>query len=114
MYLRQRWFVLHDYMVQTGLKKAYFSDGDSSVFRNISEVVETPGRSNCSSIINIDAQKGNLYWSGAGEASVWTTEAIKDFCTFTQNMYERKAPVLATKFRGDGSSVVDMSLLWLW
>jgi hypothetical protein len=109
----QRWYILRDYMVQNGLKKAFFGDGDNSVFRNITEVCQA-GRSHCSAIINVEAQGGNMKWTSAGEASVWTVEAISDFCNFTQVMYQDKVNVLATKHRNGGSSVVDMSLLWLW
>ena len=51
----QRWFILQDYMQRRNLSRAYFSDGDSSVFTNVSEVVKTT-RANCSAIINIEAQ----------------------------------------------------------
>jgi hypothetical protein len=54
-----------------------------------------------------------LYWCAAGEASVWTVAAIVDFCSFTVEVYKTKLETL--KIKSDKmTSVVDMSLLWLW
>jgi hypothetical protein len=101
-------------MTKKGVSKAFFGDGDSSVFRNITQIYDA-GRADCSAVINIEAQGGNFKWTGAGEASIWTTEAIVDFCSFVQEMYQHKSATLTLKHRGPSmSSVVDMSLLWLW
>ena len=79
----QRWFILQDYMQRRNISRAYFSDGDSSVFTNVTDVVKNT-RANCSAVINIEAQFHDLHWVGAGEASVWTLPAIVDFCAFVQ------------------------------
>jgi hypothetical protein len=98
----------------SGVNKTYFSDGDSSVFRNITQIYYA-GRSNCSAVINVEGQEKHLKWTSAGEASIWTTEAVIDFCSFVQEIYQHKSSILELKYRGPGkSSVVDMSLLWLW
>ena len=107
----QRWFVLKEFMLQNGIVKAFFGDGDSSVFMNIKSA--TKHREHCSAIISIDAQAHNLYWCAAGESSVWTTIAIVDFCAFTFEMYSHQVQILRIKDAGH-TSVVDMSLLWLW
>lgn len=107
----QRWFVLKEFMLQNGIVKAYFGDGDSSVFMSIKSAIKH--REHCSAIISIDAQAHNLYWCAAGESSVWTTVAIVDFCSFTFEMYSHKVQILRIKAAGR-TSVVDMSLLWLW
>ena len=107
----QRWFVLKEFMLQHGIAKAFFGDGDSSVFMNIKSAVKH--REHCSAIISIDAQAHDLYWCAAGESSVWTTVAIVDFCAFTFEMYSHKVQILRIKDAGR-TSVVDMSLLWLW
>ena len=57
----QRWFILQDYMQRRNLSRAYFSDGDSSVFTSVSDVVRNT-RANCSAVINIEAQVVYLYY----------------------------------------------------
>ena len=107
----QRWFVLQDYMMKNDIARSFFGDGDSTVFMNIKSAVRF--REHCSAIINIDAQQHDLYWCAAGEASVWTVAAIVDFCSFTVEVYKTKLETL--KIKSDKmTSVVDMSLLWLW
>ena len=82
----QRWFVLQDYMQQRNLSRAFFGDGDSTVFTSVTDVV-TRSRAHCAAVINIEAQFHQLHWVGAGEASVWTLPAIRDFCLFASDMY---------------------------
>lgn len=107
----QRWFVLKEFMMKNNISRSFFGDGDSSVFMNIKSAIRH--REHCSAIINIDAQQHDLYWCAAGEASVWTIAAIVDFCSFTLEMYQTKDNILRIKAAGR-TSVVDMSLLWLW
>lgn len=107
----QRWFVFQDYMLKNGIARSFFGDGDSSVFMNINSAIRH--REHCSAIINIDAQQHDLYWCAAGEASVWTFAAIVDFCSFTLEVYKTKVDILKIK-SDQQTSVVDMSLLWLW
>ena len=107
----QRWFILQDFMMQNQISQTFFGDGDSSVFMNIKKAMKY--REHCSAVLSIDAQTNNLYWCAAGEASVWTFPAITDFTSFILKMYSTKLNIL--KIKGSaGSSVVDMSLLWLW
>lgn len=107
----QRWFVLQDFMMKNDIARSFFGDGDSSVFMNITSAVRF--REQCSAIINIDAQQHDLYWCAAGEASVWTIAAIMDFCSFTIEVYKTRLDTLKIK-SAKSTSVVDMSLLWLW
>jgi hypothetical protein len=107
----QRWFVLQDYMMKNDIARSFFGDGDSAVFMNIKSAVRF--REHCSAIINIDAQQHDLYWCAAGEASVWTVAAIVDFCSFTVEVYKTHLETLRIKSE-KMTSVVDMSLLWLW
>jgi hypothetical protein len=107
----QRWFVLQEYMMKNDIARSFFGDGDSTVFMNIKSAVRF--REHCSAIINIDAQQHDLYWCAAGEASVWTVAAIVDFCSFTVEVYKTHLETLRIK-SNKMTSVVDMSLLWLW
>jgi hypothetical protein len=50
---------------------------------------------------------------GAGEASIWTLASVADFCQFAHSMYQNFVSTLEVKGRS-GSSVVDMSILWLY
>lgn len=70
----------------------------------------------CSTVLNIEPQPHRYHWVAAGEASLWTTTAITDFCRFTFSAYNnlKMFRSLKTKFDHTFSSVVDMSLLWLW
>ena len=99
-------------MEQRNITRAFFGDGDSTVFTSVTDVIRAT-RADCAAVINIEAQFHDLHWVGAGEASVWTLPAISDFCTFTRSMYVDHFATLQVKGNG-GSSVVDMSLLWLW
>lgn len=107
----QRWYVLNDFMAKNKIAKAFFGDGDSSVFVNVTEAFLL--RPQCQAVINVEAQGNNLHWVGAGEASLWTMEGITSLCKFTSEVYGKHKPLLQIKGNG-GSSVVDMSLLWLW
>jgi hypothetical protein len=73
--------------------------------------------SECSSVINIEPQPSKYHWVAAGEASLWKQSAIEDFCNFTYYSYSNRyyfVQTLKVKFDRSKSSVVDMSLLWLW
>jgi hypothetical protein len=107
----QRWFIIQDFMKIKGVDHVFFGDGDSSVFADMSLVHSY--RPSCDAVINIESQSNNLHWVGAGEASIWTIAGISDFCKFTTAMYKSFVPTLKIKARG-GSSVVDMSIMWLW
>lgn len=50
----QRWFILKEYMGKNNVERAFFGDGDSSVFVNISEIFNL--RPQCGSVINVEAQ----------------------------------------------------------
>jgi hypothetical protein len=57
------------------------------------------------------------HWVAAGEASLWTTRALSDFCNFTYKAFANKHVFMSTlrqRFLRTQASVVDMSLLWLW
>ena len=74
----QRWFIFRDFMRAKRLDLAYFGDGDSSVFVNITNLYRLhPG---CEAVVNVEAQSNNYHWVAAGEASIWTLKAIEDFC----------------------------------
>jgi hypothetical protein len=89
----QRWFVLQDYMQRRNVSRAFFGDGDSTVFTSVTDVV-TRTRADCAAVINIEAQFHPLHWVGAGEASVWTLPAIRDFCRFTSDTYRNHVATL--------------------
>jgi len=108
----QRWFILRDFMQQKALSKVFYSDSDNVVYANVTHACEIQ-RPNCSSIINIEDQRQNYSWVGAGEASLWNIDALNDFCTFTTNIYTHHLDTLQLKAES-GSMVVDMSILWLW
>ena len=74
----QRWFILRDYMKKNSIQMVYYADGDSALYANITKVVSL--RKPCSATINIEAQEHNFHWVGAGESSIWTIDAIIDFC----------------------------------
>lgn len=50
------------------------------------------------------------------QASLWTIEAISDFCAFTMAFYSKPEylEVLGRKTKESGSTVTDMALVWLW
>jgi hypothetical protein len=107
----QRWFVLMEYMKANLVPVTFFGDGDSTVFDNMEKAFQL--RSHCAACINIEKQGHDYHWVGAGEASLWTIDAIKEFCQFAMTIYLSHKQLLHMK--GDkGSSVVDMSILWLW
>ena len=100
-------------MIHHKLQHVFFGDSDVAVFANMTEAWLR--RKDCSAAINIESQGQNYHWVGAGESSLWTQAAIADFCQFTSAVYRDKAQqVLHPKLNNHGSSVVDMSLLWLW
>ena len=68
-------------MKSHNISKAFFGDGDSSVFVNIHQI-DQYRQPKCDAVINIDRQKTKTYWVGAGEASIWSIGAIEDFCRY--------------------------------
>lgn len=107
----QRWFILKDYLASKSIPMAYFGDGDTAVFADITQVQSY--RKSCDAVINVEAQGHNFHWVAAGESSVWSLAALEDFCDFAIAMYGKYLTTLKIK-GGQGSSVVDMSILWLW
>lgn len=105
-----RWFVLMDFMKRHNIARAFYGDGDSSVFASMNAAYNM--RSNCDACINIERQSNKLHWVGAGESSLWTVPALEDFCAFTLTVYKDYVDTLRIKAKR--SFVVDMSLLWLW
>ena len=106
----RRWFILRDYMGKHNIPVAFYGDGDSSVFANITEQFQK--RSNCSAIVNVEAQASEIHWVAAGEASVWTLPAIQDLCRFFNSVYTHHMETLQAKAKY--SNLVDMSVIWLW
>jgi hypothetical protein len=107
----QRWFILQSYMSTKNIKQSFFGDGDSSVHVNIAEAWNL--RSHCNAVINVECQGNDFHWVGAGESSMWTIKGITEFTKFTTTIYTNHIDILLKKAKG-GSSVVDMSILWLW
>jgi len=109
----QRWFVLREYMSKTRTPFAFFGDGDSAVFGNVTEA--HMDRSNCDAVINVEVQLGNLHWVAAGESSFWNLEALEGFTDFVTAVYSKPSFVQILSIKGIARpAVVDMSLLWLW
>lgn len=108
----QRWFILKDYMEKKNISRSFFGDGDSSVFVNMSEI--NCLHSSCDAVINVEVQDGKYKWTGAGEASLWSLPAIRDFCTFTTTMYKSFLNVIQLKGGRGKSNFVDMSMLYVW
>ena len=108
-----RWFILHDFMLENQLTKVLFADGDSSIFVSTTSIFNN--NANCDAIINIESQSNLYHFVGAGEASLWSLPAIIDFCQFLMNtyMYDKYMKLLYDK-KSHGTSVCDMSLLWLY
>ena len=136
----QRWFIVHQFMVKMNLSNIFFSDGDSVLFANISGIGWHRRNAGCKATINVESQIHDYVWVGAGEASIWSLEALSDFCRheqvlcgnsiviischsihsghpplhyyrFIMHTYSKKLDALKKK---TDSSVTDMSLLWLW
>jgi hypothetical protein len=59
----QRWFILRDYMLKRGVRKALFADGDSIIVRNVTEMCDFEGRKHCSAAVNVEANGGNYKWT---------------------------------------------------
>ena len=66
--------------------------------------------------MNIEPQPSKYHWVAAGEASIWTIDSSSDFCRFAYAAYVNPQFYFSLQLRFDrsSSSVVDMSLLWLW
>jgi len=92
--------------------KVFYSDSDNVVYTNVTYACKIQ-RPNCSTIINIEDQRQNYSWVGAGESSLWNIDSLNDFCNFTINLYSNHLATLQLK-ADSGSMVVDMSILWLW
>lgn len=105
-----RWFVLHEFMRIERITRVFYGDGDNAFFVNIENSMKY--RSKCSAMININAP-GEIYaWTGAGEASYWTYEALTDFVNFSYKIYSKYDSIFDEKKKS--TSIADMSLLWLW
>jgi len=108
----QRWFVLKEYLEAQQSERIFYSDSDSVVFTNMTEVCGKE-RGRCSAIVNIEDQLHDFHWVGAGESSSWTLKSITDLCTFITAMYKSYVKTLELKYKA-GSIVCDMSVIWLW
>eukprot|EP01036_Dinobryon_divergens_P031315 gene31315-40689_t len=69
----RRWFILKQYMIANKLSRVFYSDSDSVILRNLTEVSAVE-RGPCSAIVNIEDQAHNFHWVGSGESSTWTLE----------------------------------------
>jgi hypothetical protein len=63
--------------------------------------------------MNIEIQYHNFHYAAAGESSLWNLEALTELCDFTTEIYTKHLHILEEKGRS-GSTVTDMTLLWLW
>ena len=90
----------------------FYSDDDNVVYANVTHFV-TYLRPRCSAILNIEDQRTNFSWVGAGESSMWTYHALDDFYRFATSLYAHHLNVLRLKSQ-TGDMVVDMNLFWLW
>lgn len=109
----QRWFILRDFMKLSNLSHAFFGDGDSSIFANMTRAYQD--RFSCDAVLNVEIQTSNFHWVGAGEASLWTMRALDSFCDFTLSVYSKPVYVRLLQTKNVvRPAVVDMSLLWLW
>ena len=68
-----------DYMRANGLNRAFYGDGDSSVFVNVQSIDNL--RPKCAAVINYERQS-KFSWVGAGESSIWSLDALEDFCRY--------------------------------
>lgn len=94
------------------LLKVLFADGDASIFRSVTDLYANY-YPDCDAVINIEFQPHLQHWVAAGESSIWTVSAVADFSQFAISIYKYHFKTLEVKARG-GSSLVDMSILWLW
>ena len=109
----QRWFLVRDFLRAQGISQVFFSDGDSTVYGNVTQA--HLDREQCAAVINVEYQPGVLHWVAAGEASLWSIQAMESFCNFTMAVYESRSAVDAMQIKNNiKPAVVDMSLLWLW
>lgn len=111
----QRWLILQDYMAAKSISTVFYGDCDTTVFTSMTEAWKS--RNQCSAMISVETQWHDYHWASAGHNSFWTLEAVTDFCDFFKSIYEKPstvAEVLEPKWRHHGSTVTDMSLLWLW
>ena len=108
----QRWFILKEYMTAHNIEGMFYSDSDSVIVRNVTQVCAIE-RGQCSVIVNIENQAHNFHWVGAGESSYWTLLAVQEFCNFMTATYKYHHNSLMLKSKS-GSTVTDMSLIWLW
>ena len=107
----QRWLVLDEYATVNNISALYFSDGDSFLFVNAKDAFLQ--REECHAVINVEAQSSNLHWVAAGEASLWTIDALHDFTLFLFELYTNRKDIFLKKLTNK-SCVVDMTILWLW
>ena len=133
----QRWFLLCAYMQQHEVTHAFFGDGDTSVYADITRVWQHQGRRQCDVSLITPGTAKELNWVSTGCSSLWTRAAIESFTLFALDVYSSGGrggnrsesssggnlknahsynykATLALKAKRGGGCVVDMSLLWLW
>jgi len=115
----QRWFILRDYMrahSPAGEAGTFFGDGDTALFANVTLAWKgSAQRRSCDATTATPGTALAFNWVSTGCSSLWTLLAIESFCAFLLETYQESkyTQTLRTKAAA-GSSVVDMSLLWLW
>ena len=114
----QRWFILRDYMrynTPAGRAGTFFGDGDTALFANATMAWKASTRRACDATVATPGTAHAFNWVSTGCSSFWTLPAIESFCTFLLETYkENKYMQILRSKAARGSSVVDMSLLWLW
>ena len=100
----RRWLFLCSWMIKTSTPRAFFADGDVSVFYNMTKAFDYKVALGCEGAINVDRQEP-MSWVGAGESSLWTIKSITNFSKFLFAMYTKNGAknyvdsTLAVKWR---------------
>ena len=93
----------------------YFGDGDTALFADATKAWFNTRRRDCDAVLATPGTANTYYWVSTGCSSFWTLRAIESFCDFVMQVYANPKYHKFLRMKADrGSSVVDMSLLWLW
>jgi hypothetical protein len=103
-----RWFVVYEYMKETGIKRAFLCDSDVLIYENLTEINNKFLHLYDYMLCSSDAK------NVTGGQSVWNLSELEKFIMYSIRFYQTQIPNIEVwhKTYTDAGGVCDMTLLY--
>ncbi len=118
----QRWFAIERWAREHNVEGIFYSDSDVMLYCNITEWAESVDKPDVS--FQVPQHQPGYRWSASAHVSLWTLEALREFCEFVSSEYcyvtlSATGGRLTNKWQwhqetDTAGGVCDMTLLFLW